>query len=172
MTETERWRPIPGWEGLYEVSDLGRVRSVDRVIVTDAGVEKRLQARILKSGMNRRHRHVALCRGDGGRSFRVHRLVMEAFVGDLPEGMEVRHLDDDPDNNRLSNLVYGTRSENVLDRVRNGTHHMANRTHCSNGHEFTRDNTVIRTGGGRRCRQCKRDAGREYMRSKREQERA
>lgn len=170
--EAEQWRPIPGREGVYEVSDLGRVRSLDREITTRAGVKKIQRGRILKPGMNRRHRHVALCDGYQCKSYRVHRLVMEAFVGPLPEGKEVRHRDDNPDNNQLSNLVYGTRSENLLDRVRNGTHHMANRTHCVNGHEFTTQNTIIRTGGGRKCRECKRDKGRDYMRAKREQERA
>ncbi len=156
--EVEQWRPIPGWEGLYQVSDHGRVRSLRT-------------GKILKAGMNRRHRHVALCSG-GGKSFRVHRLVMEAFVGPLPEGMEVRHLDDDPDNNRLSNLVYGTRSENMLDRVRNGTHHHAIKTRCPKGHEYSPSNTIIQTHGGRKCRQCKRDENRAYMRAKRAKERA
>lgn len=149
----EQWRPVVGFEDLYKVSDHGRVYSMRT-------------GKYLRAGMNRRHRHVALCRGDGGKSHRVHRLVMEAFVGPCPEGLEVRHLDDDPDNNHLVNLVYGTRSENLLDRVANGTHHCARRTRCINGHEFTPENT-IRRNGGRRCRKCKRDKGREYMRRKR-----
>lgn len=151
--EPESWRPVVGYEDLYEVSDHGRVFSVRT-------------GKYLKAGMNRRHRHVALCRGDQGKSYRVHRLVMEAFIGPCPAGMETRHLDDDPDNNHLTNLVYGTRSENMLDRVSNGTHHYAKRTACKNGHEFTPENTIQR-GRGRRCRKCKRDEGREYMRRKR-----
>jgi hypothetical protein len=116
--------------------------------------------------MNRRHRHIALCDGDGGKSYRVHRLVLEAFIGPLPDGMEVRHLDDDPNNNHLTNLVYGTRSENMHDRVSNGTHHYSRRGRCTHGHEFTSENT-LQQANGRRCRQCKRDRAREYMRKKR-----
>src|SRR5690606_11217835 len=107
------------------------------------------------------------CNGDGGKSYRVHRLVMEAFVGPLPEGMEVRHLDDDPDNNALSNLVYGTRSENLEDRVRLGTHHHARKTHCTHGHPFSPENTYITPRKTRVCRTCKRDRNREEMRNKR-----
>lgn len=152
---TEEWRPVVGWEDLYEVSDQGRVHS-------------KRTGKFLKPGMNRRHRHVALCSGDGGRSYRVHRLVMEAFVGPLPRGMEIRHLDDDPDNNSLDNLVYGTRSENMNDRVSNGIHHNAIKTHCKHGHEFTPDNTGPNAyGKGRRCLTCKRIQGREAMRRKR-----
>ena len=139
----EEWRPVVGWEDLYEVSDQGRIHSLRT-------------GKYLKPGMDRRHRHVALCRGDGGKSYRVHKLVMEAFVGPCPDGFEVRHLDDNPDNNTLGNLVYGTRGENLLDRVRNGTHHQAAKTHCKYGHEFTPENTLPRSGGGRRCRECHR----------------
>lgn len=149
----EEWRPVVGWEGMYKVSDHGRVYSLRT-------------GKYLRAGMNRRHRHVALCRGDEGKSYRVHRLVAEAFIGPCPDGMEVRHLDDDPDNNLLANLAYGTRSENMLDRVANGTHHNAIKTNCKWGHEFTPENTILQAHG-RRCRQCKRDSGREYMRQKR-----
>lgn len=164
----EEWRPVVGWEDSYEVSNLGRVRSKDRVITAGDGIAKQLHGKILKPGMNRRHRHVALCDGDGGKSYRVHKLVLEAFIGPCPDGLEIRHLDDDPDNNRLSNLAYGTRSENMFDRVANGTHHNAIKTHCKHGHEFTTSNTGPNAyGKGRRCLTCKRIRGREAMRRKR-----
>lgn len=151
----EEWRPVVGWEGLYEVSSHGRVYSLRT-------------RKYLKAGMDRRHRHVALCNGNGGKSYRVHKLVMEAFAGPCPSGLEVCHRDDDPDNNHLTNLVYGTRSRNMLDRVANGTHHNAVKTHCKHGHEFTPDNTAPSAHGkGRRCLTCKRNRGREAMRRKR-----
>ncbi len=54
----------------------------------------------------------------------VHRLILEAFRGPCPEGMESRHLDDDRSNNHIDNLAWGTRSENTVDQVKSGTHHM------------------------------------------------
>lgn len=164
----EVWRPVVGYEDSYEVSDHGRVRSIARSITTSDGTVKRLQGKILKAAMNRRHRHVALCDGDGGKSYRVHRLVLAAFVGPLPDGLEVRHLDDDPNNNHRTNLVYGTRSENMRDRVVNGIHHNAAKTHCKHGHEFTPENTAPNAyGRGRKCLTCKRIHNQAAMRRKR-----
>lgn len=138
----ERWLPVVGYEGRYEVSDLGQVR--------------RVGGRLLKPGRVRGHRHVSLC-GDGKpRSVRLHLLVLEAFVGPRSAGLEARHLDDDGDNNRLDNLCWGTRRENMLDRVRNGRHHHANKTHCMRGHKFTAESTSITSQGSRQCLECKR----------------
>ena len=66
---------------------------------------------------------------------------MEAFAGPCPGGLEIRHLDGDAANNRLSNLAYGTSSENGYDITRHGRNNHANKTHCDNGHEFTPENT-------------------------------
>lgn len=108
----ERWLPIPGWEGVYEVSDLGRVK---RVTHTHNG--KLMREKILRLTPT----------GDGhlqcglrGKLHTVHSLVMSAFVGPRPDGLVVRHRDDVPSNNRLSNLVYGTQKENCEDRDANG----------------------------------------------------
>lgn len=99
----ENWRPVVGYEGLYEVSDLGRVRSL-----------RRARPRILKPGrMSGGHLSVALGRGN---SRTVHSLVMEAFVGPRPEGCEVRHLDGVHQHNSLGNLEYATRSRNAQDK--------------------------------------------------------
>jgi len=93
--------------------------------------------------------------------------------------MDSCHWDDDPANNRLENLRWGTRSENRKDSVRNGTHNMASKTHCPQGHPYTAGNTYVYPGGNRACNECRRayrDAhreersakGREYMRLRRE----
>lgn len=78
----------------------------------------------------RQHRYVNLTPPEGGkyRTFRVHRLVLEAFVGPCPDGHECRHLDGDPSNNRLDNLCWGSRQENAddsrrMDRYRKGEKH-------------------------------------------------
>ena len=86
---------------------------------------------------------------------RVHRLVLEAFVGPAPDGMDGCHRDDDKDNNTLDNLYWGTRAENMADQVRNGRHHLARRDSCANGHLFDEANTYYRPDtGNRQCRQC------------------
>lgn len=112
----ETWKTIPSEPG-YEVSDLGRVRSVDRTIETVSG-KRRLTGRVLclnvaKTG----HVHVSL----GRASERcVHDLVLEAFVETRPLRAEGRHLDGNPGNNVLANLSWGTRSQNNRDRTRHG----------------------------------------------------
>lgn len=127
----ERWLPVVGYEGTYEVSDLGRVRSLDRV---DAAGQN-LKGRILKpSPKSSGHLLVTLCNGNR-RMSPVHRLVMEAFVGPCPEGREVCHYPDhDKTNNRLDNLMYGTRSENKLQSAESGLN--TKRVRRSDGREF------------------------------------
>lgn len=152
----EQWLPIVGWEGLYEVSDLGRVRSLDREL--DGKFRKRMRGRVLSPILSGHHYPlVQLCRDGAVERHRVHRLVAQAFLGPCPVGMNVCHWDDNPLNNQLSNLRYGTRSDNMRDRVRNGTHNESSKTHCKRGHEFTLSNTYIfPPTGARRCRACKR----------------
>jgi HNH endonuclease/NUMOD4 motif len=112
----ETWRPVPGFEGLYEVSNFGRVRSLGRP--SRNGIRS-FSPRMLRPGpSNYGHLSVVL----GRRNTRmVHQLVLQAFVGSRPLGMEVRHLDGDPTNNRLENLCWGTRTENIHDAMRHGT---------------------------------------------------
>jgi len=118
----EQWRSIPGYEGLYEVSSLGRVRSLDRILYTIRGDRRRYKGRVLKPypiSTYRNYLAVALCAwgGEQGR-YTVHSLVLSAFRGPRPEGLEARHLNGDSMDNRSTNLVYGTREENVEDRIR------------------------------------------------------
>lgn len=116
---TEVWKAIPGFEGKYEVSDLGRVRSLPHYVrVVARGTEaKRLSpGRILRPGPSKSG-HVSVAIGKGN-SRLVHQLVLEAFVGPrpaAPEGslIDVLHLNGNPQDNRLVNLRYGTRSENI-----------------------------------------------------------
>ncbi len=114
---TERWLPVPGWESFYEVSDLGRVRSLPRV--TASGIRG---GQLLRPVPKNRHGHlrVSLTRA-GERMYRdVHWLVTRAFLGPCPDGQEARHGAGRTSDNRLVNLSYGTRAENSRDKVRDG----------------------------------------------------
>src|SRR5262245_15574121 len=105
----ERWLPVPGWEALYEVSDLGQVRSMDRITVRSDGKAQPFRGRVLRL-LTRSLVYKAVFLHDRERIEQrsVHHLVLEAFVGPRPSGMEARHLNDDPSDNRLVNLAYGT----------------------------------------------------------------
>jgi len=145
----ERWLPVPG----FEVSDLGRIRSFRR------GNKPKILRGGRRNGYPTAHFQVDYHQ----QGFYVHRLVAAAFIGECPEGQEVRHKDGNPANPRLSNLHYGTHAENMQDKLVHGTHHLAKRTHCINGHEFTPENTIIKRGANgtkRRCRICNREANR------------
>lgn len=124
---TERWLPVVGFEAMYEVSDLGQVRSLDRILPyerTDQysgrilSVQRKRKGQLLRPGRKSSgHLSVALGRG---RSVDVHILVLTAFVGRCPDGYEALHDNDIPSDNRLANLRWGTRSENLHDAIRNG----------------------------------------------------
>lgn len=155
----ELWKSIHNYEGLYEVSDQGRVRSLDRI--DSAG--RRRPGRILNpvlvpSSIHRNRLRVNLCYKGIQHPVYVHTLVLENFDQPCPPGLECRHLNDIGTDNRRTNLTWGTRSENLRDRTRNGifNHWNANKTHCKRRHEFTPENTYIEPKGSRRCRVCKR----------------
>jgi hypothetical protein len=149
LGDLEHWRPVPGAPG-YDVSDHGRVRSM-RVHRGQPG------PRILKSSIDS-HGYACVSPSLAGRQpvLRVHLLVLRAFRGPCPDGQEARHLDGDALNNSLTNLVWGSRSQNTLDMVRNGVHNQASKTHCPRGHAYDEDNTRIDGRGHRSCRTCLR----------------
>ncbi len=147
----EKWVPVPGWEGLYEVSNLGRARSLDRL---SSDGSRRLRGTVLKASIaSHGYPTVTLWRDGSRQTFTVHALVARVFLGECPSGEEVRHLDGDRRNPALGNLAYGSRSQNVLDAVDHGTHFQAAKTHCPTGHEYTTENTY-RGPRGRHCRTC------------------
>ena len=108
----ENWRQIPGYPD-YEVSDLGRVRS-NRPL---NGIPQ--YQRVLRPAFNHGYPQVTLHNGTR-RAWRVHRLVLLAFVGPCPPGQEVRHGPGGKADARLVNLCYGTRAQNIADRERDG----------------------------------------------------
>ncbi len=115
----ETWRPVVGFED-YEVSDQGRVRSLPRDLPARAGKTRRVKGKILSPSRAGEWGHVKVALGRGHQRT-VHLIVLDAFVGPCPEGMECRHLNGIPDDNRLENLRWGTKLENAADKARHGT---------------------------------------------------
>lgn len=162
----ERWLPVPGFEGLYEVSSYGQVWSAPRA-TTRGGLLKLIPG---TAG----YMWVTLTRNGIQERFQVHRLVLLAFVGPCPDGQETRHLDGNPANNRWApgdeketvaaggNLIYGDHVANIRDKKRHGTEWQSNVTHCPKNHEYTPENTRILKSGSRACRECARVKSREW----------
>lgn len=118
----EYWKPIPGYEGFYEVSDHGNVRSLLRKVEYGKhGLTvykgREIKQTLLKNG----YLSVKLSNFDGPKTRYVHHLVLRAFVGQRPVTQkrgEIRHLDGNKTHNVLANLRYGTITENVADRMK------------------------------------------------------
>ena len=138
------WRNVSTWPE-YEVSDDGQVRRSGHLLAqrpNDYG-----------------YMRVDLWRRPRRASKLVHVLVCEAFHGPRPDGLEARHLNGDQLDNRADNLAWGTRSRNMLDAVKHGTHKESRKTHCPDKHPYDEANTG-RTGNRRYCRACKRGKAR------------
>lgn len=145
-SSAEEWRPAPGLEGRYEVSDQGRARAtpgtgrVAFLKINYSGRYPRFSARV-----NGRQTTPSL-----------HRLICEAFHGPAPTWAEcARHLNDDPRDNRAVNLAWGTHADNMQDRIRNGGNPELRRTACDNGHPYVEGSFSINRGA-RRCLVCHR----------------
>ena len=108
----EEWRDIKGLEGEYQVSNHGRIKSLHRTMMRSNGRRQEFRERILKSPCDENGYPQVRA---GGTTRKVHRIVALTFLGDRPKGAVIRHLDGNPLNNHISNLKYGTESENVLD---------------------------------------------------------
>ena len=124
MNENEVWKDVKDYEGLYQVSDRGNVRSVDRI----NHIGSRYSGRILKPRYDKDgYLRVSLCKNGIKKIKLIHRLVLEAFVENPSNLPEVNHLDEVKDNNNVKNLEwcdsrynvnYGTRTERVSKKVR------------------------------------------------------
>lgn len=153
----ERWLPVVGWEG-HEVSDHGRVRSLDRVVTFPDGRSRRAKGCILKPQKRSGYYVVQV----GRKTQYVHDLVLEAFDGPKPMGECVRHGPLGHLNNSLTNLCYGTRSENGYDSsLRDLTHPQSHKTACPEGHPYDGKRTRPCGSTYRYCKRCKNKKERE-----------
>ncbi len=106
----EVWKDIKGYEGLYQVSDLGRIKSLSRVCLRGY----LLPEKILKTWFDKGYECVSLVKDRNRRNFKVHRLVIESFNPVIGmEKLDCNHKDEDKTNNRLENLEWMTRKENL-----------------------------------------------------------
>lgn len=121
-TMEEIWKDIPTQIG-YQASDMGRVRSVDRVVMGKKGIKAHYKGRILKPGLSPKGYLQVLLGAKN--NCRVHDLVLNAFVGPCPLNMEACHNDGIKTNNFPSNLRWDTKSANAIDRVKHGNQHTA-----------------------------------------------
>lgn len=163
---TETWRPVVDYEGFYEASDLGQVRSVDRTYTCEGRWGKphlrTYRGRIIAPQLVW-DGHLRLMLSVRGRKklFPVHILVLEAFAGRRPVGYLGCHNDGNPANNVLTNLRWGTPSSNSIDRVTHGNHYEANKTRCPRKHRLVEPNLVKSQSarGYRSCLACARAIG-------------
>ena len=152
MSGVERWLPIAGYEGSYEVSDFGRVRSLDRIL--SDGHRRKGVTLALTTG-SKGYLQVTLHVGSNQKTRHVHRLVLQAFGGSAPEGTEARHLNGIQADCAASNLAWGTHLKNMQDMHQHGTHKNSVKTHCPSGHLYLGDNLMVESNGNRRCVTCR-----------------
>jgi hypothetical protein len=154
------WRPVPGYEGSYEVSENGDVRSLTRKKLCRDGRTRSYKGRTLTPVLDPTtgYLKVILWIDNQGRTRPLHRLVAEAFLPAVPGCDVVCHSDGSRGNNHVSNLRWGTHSDNMYDNVKHGGNRQALQTHCKRGHPFDDENTyrMPQHPDRRQCRECKR----------------
>lgn len=115
------WKDVVGYEGLYKVSDKGQILSVKRLVRRGQDGQRTVRERLLKTTIAKNgYHHIHLCKQGKIVGWLVHRLVLLAFVGRCPHGMEACHHDGNPSNNSRENLYWGTRLQNCQDTIRHG----------------------------------------------------
>lgn len=117
------WKDINGYEGLYQVSNFGEVKSLAHLVRSSRGNSYRMSpSRILKKGLIGRERNyysVVLCKNGKTQTFLVHRLIAEAFIPNPNNLPQVNHIDENTKNNSISNLEWVTSKENDNHGTRN-----------------------------------------------------
>lgn len=168
---TEQWAPVLDFEGYYSICRDGSVLSEERIVEIHGkreGQTARIKPKILAQHKDPQgYLRVTLARDGKLYSKLIHILLLESFVSPRPEGKWGLHWDDNELNNDLSNLRWGTPTENSHDLLRNGHNFNAKKAKCSKGHEFSEENTLLhRSGKKRTCRTCHTENTRAYRRKR------
>jgi len=116
----EIWKDIEGYEGYYQVSTLGRVRSLDRVVIAKNGTAMPCKGRVLRAVLINGYPVAWLCKDKKSRYRYVHRLVASAFIPNPENKPTVNHIDGVKTNNCVLNLEWNTFSENIAHAQKNG----------------------------------------------------
>lgn len=120
-TNEEKWLDVKGFEGLYQVSNTGKIRSVDRLILKNNNRHARFKGQLLKPVTDRNgYRRIVLCKNKEKKTLSVHRLMAIAFIPNPLNHKQVNHINGIKDDNRLENLEWCTPSENILHAFRIG----------------------------------------------------
>lgn len=152
----EEWRDVPEFEGRYQVSNLGGLRSLPRTQMNRWGTRTAIPGRAMRTNVAKSGHHRVILMDEGRRvHVGLHVLVARAFIPNPSNLPWVLHGDDDPGNNRVDNLRWGAPADNTRDSVVRSRHVNTRKTHCPQGHEYDTENTG-NYGTGRVCRSCHR----------------
>ncbi len=138
--QNEEWRDVVGYEGIYKVSNMGRVKSLERAVKTKHNGIRIQKENILDGSLRRGRPSIMLCNDKKERVFFISNLVLFAFVGPRPVGYECCHFPDrDVKNNKLSNLFWGSRKENQSHRLIHGTDVRGEKNYA---HKITKEQAI------------------------------
>ena len=118
--ENEIWKDIKGYEGLYQVSNLGRIKSLERKSKTKGNVEYIKKEKVLKERFSHGYVSVILYKNGTKKNFRVHRLVAKAFLVNPKNLPQINHINFNRSDNRIENLEWVTAKENIQHNFKNG----------------------------------------------------
>lgn len=159
-TDAELWRPIPGYEGYYEASNLGRIRSVD-LWMSNSHRTRSLRGRVLTPTLDRNRLKVSISVEGKRRYVLASRLIGMAWLGVPPDGHRIAHISEDQTDNRIENLTIMSVREIG---IRNGRRNLGKtRDVCQRGlHPLTGSNVSVNRNGSRQCLACRQAAARAW----------
>ena len=132
MPSEEIWKDIPTYEGLYQISTLGRIQSLPRWVIEPGGRSRFLRGRSMKPHVEKRgYQRIKLSKNGKITRYRIQRLVLLTFIGRPSTGEESCHKDGQSSNNTLDNLYWGTHKKNIADKIDHGTAQRGEKHGCA-----------------------------------------